>query len=450
MELCMLLHLYINSPKIACYAYIYFTIKIRALLQPHHMRKTLLLLFFLCNAGFLCYAQKPLTSSRQSSYYTYIYKLKPEDVLSFYMHPGKDPDEKILRNPIDSFKTDKYWENNLPPGNYLKVYAEENRLQYKLIENHTAFLKLMPNDYNLRFIFLDRKENVITNVIARVNNKPVPYDAKRGLYCVGYSKKDTLLQIDYAGVINFFSVKQQRYYYHPRFHYLLMRKWSSIKNIFKKHNTYNYNQRSGQNFTGFMVFNKAKYKPNDTVKFKAFILNRNSKKPIAASQLLVRLKEDYSDNGKIIGRVISYRDGGFEYQFVLSDSLKLSLDRDYYISLEDPASAKYDLDKYDGDDDEKFLARRMVYVSGRFSYEDYELKSISFSSRADKKEHSPGKPLAVYLKAVDENNLPVPDGRISLTLTTNNRYNNTKTSMFLYLIPYGHIKCRLTRLERRR
>ena len=127
----------------------------RGLLQQRFMKKALSALLFLCFTGLICQAQKPLTNSRQSSYYTYIYKLKPEDVLRFYQHPDKDLDDKVLHNPIDSFKTDddRFWENNLPAGNYLKVYAEKNRLEYKLIENHSVYLKLMSNDYDLRFIF---------------------------------------------------------------------------------------------------------------------------------------------------------------------------------------------------------------------------------------------------------------------------------------------------------
>jgi len=424
--------------------------KIVAILQFHNMKKTLSVLLFLCFTVFLCKAQKPLTNSRQSSYYTYIYKLSAEDVLNFYTHPGKDPDEKILHNPVDSFKTDKRWDNNLPPGNYLKVYAEKNQLEYKLIENHSAYLKLMLNDPDLRFVFLDRKGNFINNAAVKVNQRTVAYDEKNGLYHVRKSKRDTLIEAEYGGVVNFFSVKQRQVYHYSRYHNWFKARWYALKNKFRKKSRYYYRGRASERYTGFMVFNKAKYKPNDTVKFKAFILNNKSKKPIQVPQVVVRLKEDYNDEGKIIGRVNSYRDGAYEYQFVLNDSLKLSLDREYTINLEDLSTLKYNLDTYEGDkDDDEILAKRKVYLEGRFNYEDYELKTIRFKSRTDKVEHGPGKPLSVYLKATDENDLPVPDGRVRLTLTTRGVHEYKNARVFvpdtlwthqMSLEPFGETK----------
>ena len=385
----------------------------RLLLHTPAMDKRFVLLFFITLCFIACFAQKPLTTSRQSSYYTYIYKLEDQDVEKFYKQPNETLDEKMLHHPIDSFKTDRYWENTLPPGNYLKVWAEKNRLKYVLIENHTLELKLMQNDNDLRFIFLDRQGAIINNIPAEVNGKTVAYDPGAGLYHSRNLKKDTLLKATYKGVTNFFAIRQG--YNYRRYSWLKYR-WLAIKRIFRKKN--NYYKPIIQKYAGFIVFNKPKYKPNDTVKFKAFVLEKVSKKPVDAPKLLVRLKEDERDNGKIIGSVNRYRKGGYEYQFILNDSLKLSLDQDYVISLEDPSSAQFDLDNYKGDDEQAFLAKRQVFISGKFSYEDYDLKSTSFTIRTDKKKHWPGNPLALYLKATDENNLPVPDGRVRITLTT--------------------------------
>ncbi|MES2113172.1 MAG: carboxypeptidase-like regulatory domain-containing protein [Bacteroidota bacterium] len=386
-------------------------------LQPQNMYKRLLFFFILSSTAFAAYAQRPLTDSRISSYYTYIYKLDASDISQFYNHRNKEPGDKLLHNLVDSIKTDKVWENNLPAGNYLKVYALQNNLQYTLIENHSAFLKLMHNNNDLRFILLDKKGTPITNASVYVNNHPVAYDEKTALYHKSVSKKDSLIRVDYEGVINYFPIKQSRYY-NSRRHWL-KRTWYSITRMFSKPNYNSYRYRQNRKYTGFMVFNKPLYKPNDTVKFKAFILNSASRKPISVPQLLVRLCKRSDEDGKIIGRVNSYRNGGYEYSFVLSDSLKIDLDEEYAINLEDLSAAKYDLDKYDGDKSEsEILAQRKVYFTGSFKYEEYELKTIHFSMRTDKKEHGPGVPLSVYFKATDENDLPVPDGRIRLTLTT--------------------------------
>jgi len=387
------------------------------------INRAAVLTLLLCFAAFLGYAQKPLCNSRQSSYYTYIYKLKPEDVLKFYKNPGKAPDQNILHQPVDSFKTDKeiLWINRLPAGNYLEVHAEKNKLNYELVENHSAWLKLIQNDHDLRFALFDHQGKSIKDAQVLVNDKKLAYDERIGLFKTAYSKKDTIVRVEYGSVTNFFLTKPiTRHYYYDRPGWLKTL-WLSIKgkDAYGNDKKSYYRREVNSKYTGFLVFSKPKYKPGDTVKFKAFILKSKSKKPIAASRLLVRLKRDYDDNGKILGYINSYRPGGYEYSFVLSDSLKLQLDDQYSINLEDPSSAKYDLDRYKGDlDDEEYLAKRKVYSSGKFRYEDYELKSIHFDMSTDKDEHSPGDKLAVYLKASDENDLPVPDGRARLVLTT--------------------------------
>ncbi|MEZ2334421.1 carboxypeptidase-like regulatory domain-containing protein [Mucilaginibacter sp. RCC_168] len=385
----------------------------------------ILLLIGICESP--AFSQKLLSPSRQSSYYTYIYKLSPADVLNFYKHPGKDPDESILRHPIDSFKTDKYWDNNLPAGNYMRVHAAKNKLQYELIENRSAYLQLFRNNYDLRFILTDKQGQLINNAVVQFDQKNVPFDGKSGLYHLNAAKRDTILKAEFAGVTNYYKIQQDKpYRYNNRYNHQnwFKRLWLSIKNIFKKRVSDQW--QSANKYQGFMVFNKAMYKPNDTVKFKAYILNKDSKKPINTSRLIVRLKEDYNDDGKIIGKVSSYRAGGFEYSFVLNDSLDLSLDNNYTVSLEDP-------DKYlpKQRDEDKKEGKHVVYLTGNFRYEEYELKSLTFSSRTDKKEHWPGNPLALYLKAVDENNLPSPDGRVTITLTTRNAKDYSSTHVFV-------------------
>src|SRR6185312_16938068 len=94
-------------------------------------------LFLFCHRS---HAQISLTGSRQTSYYTYIYKLNDNDILNFYLHPEMQLDDRILQHPIDSFRTGKSWKNTLPHGNYAMAHIEKNNLVYQVIENHSALL----------------------------------------------------------------------------------------------------------------------------------------------------------------------------------------------------------------------------------------------------------------------------------------------------------------------
>jgi len=343
--------------------------------------------------------QNHLSTSRKSSAYIYIYKLGADDVLKFYRSPDADPDEHIFSNPIDSFKNDGYWENTLPPGNYVKAHADANKLKYVLIENHSAFIHLFDNDFEHRFAITDKLGNAATAALVTINGKVVAHDVKSNTWHFKHSKKENIVRVDYGGVSNFFLVKNKRDYDDERNWFTKL--WASVTNVFKRMGKHRYKPSP---YTGFMVFNKPMYKPNDTVKLKAFILNSSNKKPISKKQLKVSLQT--YPTFKTIGTVSSYRDGGFEYSFVLGDSLKLTLDNTYTVVLQDPA----------GEEDN-------AIVRASFKYEEYELKSVQFNMRTDKTEHGPGNSLAVYLKATDENELPVPDGRVTLTLKTKSTVN---------------------------
>lgn len=366
-------------------------------------------------AGHL-FGQKMLTPSRQSSFYTYIYKISPDDVLRFYKHPDDTLNENILHNPIDSFKTSAYWENELPAGNYLKISADENRLKYELLENRSAYIKLFHNNYNQRFTITDNQGFPVTGARVRFNGRTVDYDEKSDTWHVKTSKKNNIVQVDYNGVANFFKLTEQGYDDNSDDSKGWLSSFrKSIKHIFVKDddNRYQHVYRVKPNpYNGFMVFNKPMYKPNDTVKFKAYIISNKSKHAAGQKKLLVKLCEGYNNPGRVIGTVNSYRDGAFEYSFALSDTL--NLDRTYCIALTDP-----DVKPGAQPNNNRWAVDPSVLLSGTFKYEEYELKSTSFSMRVDKKEHWRGVSVPVYLKATDENNLPVPDGRVTLTLVTN-------------------------------
>lgn len=393
--------------------------------MPQLLQKLFAFLMISYLFTYSAFAQRPLTTSRQSSYYTYIYKLSAPDVLAFYKAPQKPFDDKLFRNPVDSFRTDGYWENTLPAGNYVKVHADENKLQYAVIENHSAFLKLFTGKYEHRFALTDKKGAYITNAMVLLDGKKVAYDANSGTWHFKHAKTAGILQVDHAGVSNFYQVSPADYYNYEKGWWAKL--WLSVKNIFKHKNNYSYRPKP---YTGFMVFNKPIYKPRDTVKFKAFILNAKSKKPITYKTLLVKLVTD--DGNKKLGTVSSYRDGGFEYSFVLADSLGLDLDETYKVLLTDPAKQlKKKSGEGDNDSNNQEENSNDVIYSGSFKYEEYELKSVRFTMRADKKEHWPGNAQVVYLKATDENDLPVADGRVVLNIITTDVNQQTANHQFV-------------------
>ncbi|HYC28929.1 MAG TPA: carboxypeptidase-like regulatory domain-containing protein [Chitinophagaceae bacterium] len=174
-----------------------------------------------------------------------------------------------------------------------------------------------------------------------------------------------------------------------------------------------------EKFKGFIVFNKPKYKPGDTVRLKAFVEKNNGR--LVNRPLILRISDQSFITDTILATLHPYKPGGYVYEFVLSDSLDLDLDDDYLITLEEPGSRKYDVNNYEGDlDDDDYALKRKVLVRGKLSYEEYELQQINVSARTSKQSHSRGEEVALFLKATDENEMAVLDGRVQITVQPEN------------------------------
>ncbi|MCC8407322.1 carboxypeptidase-like regulatory domain-containing protein [Mucilaginibacter sp. UR6-1] len=393
------------------------------------MKKIFLLIFFLLTLN--GFAQQKLTKSIRNSRYTYFYKISDDDLLNLYLHPEKKPTDDVLKQKVDSVLT-KYafrYQPKLTPGNYVKVYANENSLMFDLIENRTASMQLITQNKHIEFLLTGRDGTIVTDAIVTNNGKNVGYDKNNGFYTFSPARQN-IVKVTYKGVSNFFRLGKTQ----PKKPFFLSR-W--FKKLFAKkpeQNYYRYNDQA--NYPGFVVLNKPKYKPRDTVRIKAFIADIKTNKPLKNKQVLVRLSDEYGNNDfKTLATINSYRPGMYEYSFVLTDSLDLDLDDTYRVILTDTKKLqKKNNNKNDDDDDdeeeedlEDSEKNYLQLVSSKFEYEEYELKAINFNIRTDKDSHQTGDTLNVYLKATDENGLPVPDGRVDLLVKTN-YVNNYKAS----------------------
>ncbi|WP_256010184.1 alpha-2-macroglobulin family protein [Desertivirga xinjiangensis] len=375
---------------------------------------TLLLLLV---TNYAAFAQKSLHKSRESSYLTYIYPLNEETVKSLLKN--KALDERVLKNPVDSFRTKSTYKDHLPPGNYLKVFAEKNLLHYSLLEKRTASLKLLHNGKDLQFILLDREGNEVEDAEVTVNDRRIAYDRQGGLWRAGFPKKEqNLLRVFYQGVANY-SIVEYKKDSKPFSQYTawVLRK-SPLKYVYIPTRSLYYRIKNGnagyrsnasqqQLASGYIVFNKPIYKPLDTVKLKAFLLHRKSHKPVD-KEMEVRLSGN--NKNKVLGTLKPVNKGSYNFEFPLHDSLKLELDRNYSISL---------------------YHKNKLFQAGSIRYEEYELKSITFNMRGAEKEHSRRQANSLYFKATDENGLNVLDGRVELHILTRSASPLDKESVFV-------------------
>ncbi|WP_316813320.1 carboxypeptidase regulatory-like domain-containing protein [Pedobacter heparinus] len=360
-----------------------------------HLLRSILAVALALNFG---YAQKKLSSSQQSGSYTFIYKLTDQEAFNVAYRTKSVINDSFFHTLVDSFYNagNKPYARKLPFGNYLYVRAVKNELQYRLNPENNVNLQFINNRKDFQFTVTDLKGKPVTDAVVKAGkHKTIRYDKQAGLYSAGSAAKHPIITVKYQGLSNYFTYEEEEKHRPYRTGF--------FKKLFKpKRYGSSYSKAKKPKYTGYMVFNKPMYKPLDTVKFKAYLLD-NKGGAIHNKALRVALYKDYKGEGTLLTTLNPYRDGGYVYSFVLADSLQLTLDKNYRIVLKEQHGKEW----------------KEIY-QGNFRYEDYELKSVNFTVRSDKEIHSPGSPVSLFLKASDENELAVPDGRVEVVLNTSN------------------------------
>jgi alpha-2-macroglobulin len=390
------------------------------------MRKKILL-FFLTTSYISTFCQQNLSNSRQTSTHTYIYRITTAEAKSLFRSGMDDFGEKHLHSPIDSFLHSTEDAPILKTGNYIFIRAEGNRLigdlstvddlQYKVISNNRDFMVALHN----------KSGQLISGASVFINNRKLLFDQQLQVYRLNKRKRNGIVRIYHDGILHQFGVQKGKKYrgtvwqrlsnsFPLRYVVQPVKRWITKRDQYRNYDYHYIKTAYEKRFSGFMIFNKPIYKPGDTVKIKAYIFNK--RKQAINRPLLLRLTERDFAVDSVIAKIKPYRPGAYEYQFAITDSLDLTLDTDYLLTLEELSSSKYNLDLYEGDlDDDEYALRRKILMRGKFEYEEYELAAINFKARSDKEENHLGDPVSVYLKATDENDLPVMDGRVELSVT---------------------------------
>jgi TonB-dependent SusC/RagA subfamily outer membrane receptor len=390
-----------------------------------------LLLVFLCNIS----GAQNLIESRQTSYYTYIFKLNNDEARKVYKKDQWQVDESYFHTLVDSFPTDSAYRMDLPVGHYIKVYTDKNKLKFHITSVQNFDVMIAKNNTDLAINVYDLEGNIVPDADVKSRLKNLRFDKKTKSYYDRKSNQKGLLKVSWQGFTSYYNLSRQynnstlkrtsrkvvygtpiKYVWIPVRYVIFLpidgvkslvngypqgtiqrtgrffsKTYYKIACLFDDYYCDYYGDNSFQNkHKGYLVFNKPKYLPGDTVKMKAFILNKRGN-PINDPINVVLQRP-----GKNIqlSTVAPYRKGGFIYEFYLHDSLELQLDRNYTVWLE----------KKDGKE----------YISKSFYYEDYELKSIQLELITDADDHYRGSELVIKASGRDENELNILDGRLDV------------------------------------
>jgi len=367
-----------------------------------------------------------LQKGRQSSYMTSVYRIGTDASRTLTKRTWKI-DTTFLTELVTQFPTDSTYSGPRDLGHYVFAKANGSSVNYSLVSVNNLCIRLLTNHRDLLAVFVDSAGTERSDVRIFAGRRRVPYDPAIHAYRLSKSNYEGLVEAEYHGHTSFFEVSRGRN--NPR----IARMWKDFTSAFPINqvvsifdylihcvkapfNGYGirppgiyYRVRNAFRppwLTGYVVLNKPTFKPGDTVRTKAFVTNRKGKpygKPLDAI-----LHAGYGETEHTLAKVSPYRKGAYQFNFILSDSLKLQLNKNYYL----------------------YLGRtHSNYVMQSFGYEEYELKQNRFELTT--RENSPGMPTTLMMKGTDSNGLPLFDVDAYVVLQAKRAYDLNVSPLFI-------------------
>jgi hypothetical protein len=361
-----------------------------------------------------------LANSRTTSPYTYIFSITEKQALDLIRKGSTGKDETLFREVVDSFPTGTTYKGKLQPGNYITAFVDNDKVRLLYTSVPNVHLAVVDNKTDLVIQVRDTAGHLIEDAVLKRGLRTLPWDPSTIAYRLAKSNSRGILSVTHDGISSLFMLDRTldnsalrrnsrklaygipvRYVWVPvktivMLPYDVVRSairgygfgtvrgvWWSIKRVVEPGPYY-----------GFMLLSKPKYMPGDTVMLKAYVLKGKDKKPFRGeTDLKIYLTDPYRRIK--LATLTPYTPGGYTHSFVLSDTLGLRLDDDYSVNLT-PAN------------------RSRTLMSGSFMYEYYDLRSMKLVMRIPDSVLYRGRPFIVGMKALNENDMILPDARVTL------------------------------------
>lgn len=365
------------------------------------------LLTMACVLIFVIGKGQDIRHARWGSYYTFIFQISNRQAYDLYFN-NKQPDSvSYFSRLVKTFPTDSVFRESLPAGHYLFVKTVGGKMKTDLQSVANLDIHILDNQRDLMLVFTDANNRELKGLHPKLKSKSLHYDPKLQAYTLQKTNRQGIVVAEYQGHQNFFELRrkfnntvskrvQRRVLGTFPFNHLVS-PFFYVKNSIR----YGHLNPPGiyyrvkrlfeeKTFQGFIVTNKPKYKPGDTLKLKAYVTRRNGKPFPRKLQLYIR-GGDYSERSKKVKTLHPYRPGFYESEMILHDSLKLQLDDRFYVSLEDSKL-------------------RHNYPGVSLYFEEYELKQNTFFLN-ESPLNKVSRPAALVMKGMDSNDLPLYDAR---------------------------------------
>lgn len=300
----------------------------------------------------------------------YIFRISNEQALALIEKPALRADSTYCQQPADSFPSGQPYPNLKTPGYYLLVQADEMLVRQELVCVTNLQPRIIGNQKRFELTLADKiTGRLITDAEIYAGTTKIPYDPATKTYHAKKLKRPYRLQIRAAGEVIYCYAEKGG----------------------------NNRLRSYQADNGsFIVFNKPKYLPGDTVMLKMHY-QRKGKMSTKELRLEISRNWEYGDPYGVTRTVVDTlirpsREGVYLFRFVVGDTLLI--DRSY--------EARFYQERRRWD---------RTVCSGSFRIEDYQLDDMRVDAWMTEKNYSSRDSVVLMIKAEDANNLPVTDGK---------------------------------------
>lgn len=150
-----------------------------------------------------------LLKSRQSSFYTYIYKITEKEAREIYKKDVWVVDSTFFHSLIDSFPTDSDYRKTLAQGHYIKTFAFENKQKVSITSIQEIDVFLLNNNTDLSIQIYDLDGEIIENANVWKGLKKLRYNKKRKTYIDKKSNRKGLLKVKHNGFTSYYNLERE-------------------------------------------------------------------------------------------------------------------------------------------------------------------------------------------------------------------------------------------------
>jgi hypothetical protein len=279
---------------------------------------------------------------------------------------------RLLHTQVDTFDVTKGWINRPAKGHFILASIVENKLtcEYTSVFPYQVFLL---KEYDaLTLQVLDLEGNVREDAVVKLKSRQIRIDQETKNYRLAnewFMFEDRIVSVELDGFRSVFKVKRHE-----------VPEWD-----------YDYYD-DGPDFYSYMITDKNRYKPGEKVRYKSYALSQN-RSPLRKT---LGVWAGMGWKLKKIGTIEPHRPGSYAGDFVLHDSLKFILDKQYSLQLREKNGR--------------------IVSNSQFKYEDYELNGNKLEVRLATKEHYHPTRNEVTILATDDNGLILKDARATVVV----------------------------------